>query len=409
MRSFVELDRTFSGQPRGLGPVLARIDTGKGREGLFEDQLPELLVQLAGHARIASITASNAIEGVVVDSERAESIVEGSRRYRNRNEREFAGYRDATDALIRLDYYEPLSIPLVLRLHRLLFAHTDGRGGHLKTDQNLIVSYEGGRREIVFTPSAPEETEFLLGELLVRYEAAKQEGGTHPLILVGALALDFLAIHPVADGNGRLARLLTMYELLAQGYGVARYVSIEQRIFESKNGYYASLYESQRDWHEGRHDVWPWISFLAGTLAGAYEDFDFIRGHRRRRRHRRATNLARRRRAAGCLRHGGKEGRGDARRRRWHGAGDRRGRRCPRRDGSGRRCIRLIRGQRRGRGWRGCARCIRGQRRRRGWHGGARCIRGQRRRHSPSSSRCQSRSVTACCRVSPAWWDERSG
>ena len=274
MRSFVDLDKTFSGQPRELGAILAGVDTGKGRERLFEDQLPELLGQLADHARIASITASNAIEGVVVDSERAELIAEGSRRYRNRNEREFAGYRDATDMLMRLDSYEPLSIPFVLHLHRLLFNHTDGGGGHLKTDQNLIVSYEGGRREVVFTPPPPEETEFLLGELLVRYEAAKREGRTHPLVLIGALILDFLAVHPVADGNGRLARLLTMHELLAQDYSVARYVSIEQRIFESKNGYYASLYESQRDWHEGKHDVWPWISYLSRTLAGAYEDFE---------------------------------------------------------------------------------------------------------------------------------------
>lgn len=274
MRSFVDLDKTFSGQPRELGAILAGVDTGKGRERLFEDQLPELLGQLADHARIASITASNAIEGVVVDSERAELIAEGSRRYRNRNEREFAGYRDATDMLMRLDSYEPLSIPFVLHLHRLLFNHTDGGGGHLKTDQNLIVSYEGGRREVVFTPPPPEETEFLLGELLVLYEAAKREGRTHPLVLIGALILDFLAIHPVADGNGRLARLLTMHELLAQDYSVARYVSIEQRIFESKNGYYASLYESQRKWHESKHDVWPWISYLSRTLAGAYEDFE---------------------------------------------------------------------------------------------------------------------------------------
>lgn len=274
VRSFIDLDKTFSGQPRELGAVLAKIDTGRGRERLFEDQAPELLGQLAEHARIASITASNAIEGVIVESERAERIADGARRYRNRNEREFAGYRDATDMLMRLDPYEPLNIPFVLHLHRLLFDHADGDGGHLKTDQNLIVSYESGRREVVFTPPPPEEVEFLLGELLVRYEAAKREGRTHPLVLIGALILDFLAIHLVADGNGRLARLLTMYELLSQGYGVARYVSIEQRLFESKNSYYASLYESQRDWHESEHDVWPWISYLAHILAGAYEDFE---------------------------------------------------------------------------------------------------------------------------------------
>jgi Fic family protein len=274
VRSFIDIDETFSGQPRELGAVLAKIDTGRGRERLFEDQVPELLGQLAEHARIASITASNAIEGVMVGGERAERIAEGARRYRNRNEREFAGYRDATDMLMRLGSYEPLNIPFVLHLHRLLFNHADGNGGHLKTDQNLIVSHEDGRREVVFTPPPPEETEFLLGELLVRYEAAKREGRTHPLVLIGTLILDFLAIHPVADGNGRLARLLTMYELLYQGYGVARYVSIEQRVFESKNSYYASLHESQRDWHKGDHDIWPWISYLARILDSAYEDFE---------------------------------------------------------------------------------------------------------------------------------------
>jgi Fic family protein len=274
MRSFVDLDKTFANQPRELGAILARIDTGKGQERLFENQLPELLSQLAEHARIASITASNAIEGVIVSDERAEQIAEGARRYRNRNEREFAGYRDATDMLMRLDSYEPLSVPFVLHLHRLLFDHTRGNGGHLKRDQNLIVSYERGRKEVVFTPPTPEETEFLLSELLVRYEEAKREGRTHPVVLIAALILDFLAIHPVADGNGRLARLLTTYELLARGYGIARYVGIEQRVFESKNGYYASLYESQRGWHEGEHDIWPWVSYLSRILAGAYDDFE---------------------------------------------------------------------------------------------------------------------------------------
>jgi Fic family protein len=274
MHSFIDLDKTLGGQPRELGAILARVDTGRGRERLFEDQMPEILQRLSQHARIASITASNAIEGVVVDDERAERIAEGGGRFRNRNEREFAGYRDATDMLMRLDEYAPLTVALVLHLHRLIFQHTDGRGGHLKIDQNLIASYGSGRREIVFTPPSPQETELLLTELLARYEETKREGSTHPLVLLAALVLDLLAIHPVADGNGRLARLITTHELLSQGYGVARYVSIEQRIYESKNAYYASLYESQRDWHEARHDIWPWTAYLARVLAGAYDDFE---------------------------------------------------------------------------------------------------------------------------------------
>ena len=273
MRSFVDLDKTFSGQPRQLGAILARIDTGRGQERLFEDQAPELLKRLSEDARIASITASNAIEGVVVESERASRIAEGAR-FRNRNEREFAGYRDAVDMLMRLDTYELLTVPFVLHLHRMLFQHTDGRGGHLKTDENLIVSYESGRREVVFTPPPPVETEFLLAELFVRYDDAERKGDTHPFVLLSALILDFLAIHPVADGNGRLARLLTTHELLSQEYGVARYVSIEQRVFETKHSYYAALYESQRRWHEGEHDIWPWVAYLARTAAGAYEDFE---------------------------------------------------------------------------------------------------------------------------------------
>lgn len=274
MQSFVDVDRTFAGQPRELGPLLARIDTGRGREGLFEDQMPELLMQLAEDARIASITASNAIEGVVVEGDRAEQIAAGSRRYRDRNEREFAGYRDATDEMMRLRAFEPLTVPYVLHLHRLLFAHSGGRGGHLKSDPNLIVSYEEGERRVVFEPTAPEKTEFQLTELLVRYEESKRARSAHPLVLIGGLVVDFLAIHPVADGNGRLARLLTTYELLAQGYQVARYVSIEQRVYASRNAYYAALYESQRRWHEGKHDVWAWTTYLAEIIASAYDYFE---------------------------------------------------------------------------------------------------------------------------------------
>jgi Fic family protein len=85
--------------------------------------------------------------------------------------------------------------------------------------------------------------------------------------------LDLLAIHPVADGNGRLARLLTSHLLRQQGYAIARYVSLEQRIFETKEQYYAALVASQNHWHEGRHNPWPWLEYLAETLDDSYALF----------------------------------------------------------------------------------------------------------------------------------------
>lgn len=262
-------------QPPRVGVLLGRIDVGKGREGLYLDQLPELLSSLAHQTRVESIRASTAIEGYEVEATRADKLVsQPDARVRNRNEQEFAGYRDAIDSLIG-ERPERLSVPFILRLHRSLYHHSGGSGGQLKRDDNAIVVYgDDGRREVVFAPPPAEQTEFLLGELVARYNAACDQQAAHPIVLLGAFVLDFLAIHPVADGNGRLARLLTTNELLRAGYGVARYVSVEQRIYETKSSYYATLRESQRGWYDGQHDVWPWIEYLCGVLAESYDAFE---------------------------------------------------------------------------------------------------------------------------------------
>lgn len=276
MQSFLDPDRSFAAQPPRVGVLLGRIDVGKGREGLHLDQLPELLLGLAEQTRVASIMASTAIEGYYVELERAEKLVrQPDARIRNRNEREFAGYRDAIDELMRSERPERVSLPFVLHLHRRLYAHSGGDGGRLKGGDNEIVVYdERGRRQLIFRPPPWEQTEFLLGELIARYGEACDRQAAHPLVLLGAFVLDLLAIHPVADGDGRLARLLTTHELLRNGYGVARYASVEQRIYVSKQSYYEALRRSQSGWHDASHDVWPWIEYLATVLGESYDDFE---------------------------------------------------------------------------------------------------------------------------------------
>lgn len=275
MRSFQNLERTLGGQPPRLGVQLARVDTGRGREGLYREQLPELLEGLAELTRVQSIRASTAIEGINVDADRAARIAAGQVRVRNRNEQEFAGYRDAIDELMRATSPERLSLLFVLHLHRRLYEPSGGRGGYLKREDNLIaIRDDDGHQVVIFEPPPWTETEFLVTELITRYNEASDAGAAHPVLLLSAFVLDFLAIHPVLDGNGRLARLITTHELLRLGYGIARYVSVEQRILETKNSYYEALRTSQADWLEGAHDVWPWAGYLVGTLSHCYDVFE---------------------------------------------------------------------------------------------------------------------------------------
>ncbi len=77
--------------------------------------------------------------------------------------------------------------------------------------------------------------------------------------------LDFLCIHPFLEGNGRMARLLTLLLLYQAGYGVGRYVSLEQVIEETREGYYDSLFTSSQGWHDSAHSLLPWWEYFLGV------------------------------------------------------------------------------------------------------------------------------------------------
>ncbi|MDQ3371433.1 MAG: Fic family protein [Actinomycetota bacterium] len=219
-----------------------------------------------------------------MDDERAFSllrdadVVKGA--FRDRSEQEFAGYRDATDHLMGTEP-ERLSLGFVLHVHRLLMRHTgDPLAGRLKASDNLIGDREGdGRVTVVFkTVAAGSQTEWHLTEAIDRYEGALAYSEIPRLLLLCALILDILAIHPFQDGNGRVARLLTSNELVRHGYQVARYVSVEQRVFDTKHSYYEALRASQAGWHEGDHDLWPWTGYLPANPRGRLRRLRASRG-----------------------------------------------------------------------------------------------------------------------------------
>jgi Fic family protein len=255
--------------------TLRDIDRGQGSEGLYRNQVPDLLTELANRARVASITASSALEGVVVKNHsRAAAIIANKPiELRTRGEQELAGYRAALDYLFAEDW-RPLNVGLLLHLHRLLFAETKAPGGTFKESDNLVVDRSpDGVQTVRFKPVPAARTEYYAADLIDRYADSIKANQHHPVLLVGLFVLDLLIIHPFDDGNGRVARALTNALLAEVGYGVGRYVSLEQLIAESADDYYQALLDSTHDWNDHANDPWPWLQYFSQLLARGYGRF----------------------------------------------------------------------------------------------------------------------------------------
>ena len=94
------------------------------------------------------------------------------------------------------------------------------------------------------------------------------------MLLAATFVFDFLCIHPFRDGNGRVSRLITTLLLQSHGFQVARYISLERLVEESKEDYYRILGECSRGWHEGRNEILPWWNYFLGVVRSAYRELE---------------------------------------------------------------------------------------------------------------------------------------
>jgi Fic family protein len=232
------------------------------------------LAALRDAAVIESTESSNRIEGVVAPHRRIEALVLKSAAPRDRSEQEIAGYRDALNLIHESARDMAFSVNVMLQLHTMLYRYHAGPGGRWKATQNEIVERDAAGKvsRIRFVPPSPVATPGMMEALAVEYRDAVANA-REPLIVVPLAVLDFLCIHPFADGNGRMARLLTLLLLYHFDYAVGRYISLERIVEESKETYYEALAASSHGWHEGRQDVFPWLRYFWGVVLRAYREF----------------------------------------------------------------------------------------------------------------------------------------
>jgi Fic family protein len=219
---------------------------------------------------------SSAMEGTYTTSDELALLEAGEERNARAETREVNNYRDAlTHAVQSMDKL-PISHRLICQTHEKLLGGLPGgqggnkRPGEYKQFQNWIggVTIETAR----FVPPPPEETQICMDRLeaFINREAPEK---IDPLLEAALIHYQFETIHPFADGNGRVGRILIPIILL------------DRRLIQSPVFYPSASIEGHKDeyidlmYNVSAKGEWTeWLAFFlricADTCAKSVEIVD---------------------------------------------------------------------------------------------------------------------------------------
>ena len=261
--------------PAQLVTLASNISMLKVMSAVRKQENESAFAKLEEAAKIESIKASNAIEGIVTTDQRIRALVGGSAPL-NHTEAEIAGYRDVLNEVHTNfsvhDFRESDIRAFHAQMMRLANPASDGS---YKTDDNVIAErLSDGRRIVRFSPTSAADTPEEMQQLVLAYAQARDDAAINKLLLIPCVILDFLCVHPFADGNGRLSRLLTLLLLYRNGFDAGKYISFEGVVNIRKAEYYAALKESSEGWSENRPRYFPFMVDFLTTLYVCYSELD---------------------------------------------------------------------------------------------------------------------------------------
>src|SRR6516162_5296050 len=227
--------------------LVRHLSATRYEQGMLLGHMKNLGYQLKNEATLTALTeetvTSSAIEGQELNAESVRSSLA------RRMGLEAAGTRPADRGVegvveMMLDatqhYASPLTEERIFGWHAALFP--TGRSGMRKIKTG---AWREGAMEVV---SGPE-----------------RNAASEPLIKAGLAHLYFVTIHPLEDGNGRIARAITEMCLARLENSAQRFYSMSSQIREERKAYYEILASTQK----GGMDVTEWLTWFLDCLGRA--------------------------------------------------------------------------------------------------------------------------------------------
>jgi Fic family protein len=264
----------FSGKEgRIITKYLTEIDSLNSKFVVKNDLSPQLVKKLIKSVLITSSGASTRIEGSVLEDKDVEKVFDklNVQHFNTRDEQEVAGYLE----ILKIVWEEWNSINLdestIKSIHSQLLKYSikDNRHkGNYKTGSNRVEAkdIDGNLIGIVFEPTEPYLTPIEMKDLVDWTNQEFDKKDFHPLIIIGNFVLEYLAIHPFQDGNGRSSRVLTNLLLLKFGYMFAPYISHDRIIEKNKDEYYKVLNSAQRSRNQEFENLFFWMEFFLKVI-----------------------------------------------------------------------------------------------------------------------------------------------
>lgn len=252
---------------------MTETDEFKGAWKLFGKLALEQLQALKKIATIESVGSSTRIEGAKLSDKEVEEFLSRVNTYsfHSKDEEEVAGYAFVCEEIFGSYEHISLTENTIKQLHSWLLKYSskdERHRGEYKKFPNHVEAFDAAGKSlgIVFETSTPFETPMKMQELVYWTREALENKKLHPLLVIALFVVNFLAVHPFQDGNGRLSRILTSLLLLQQGYLYAPYSSLENVIEQNKESYYLALRKTQTTLQTDNPDFQPWITFFLRAL-----------------------------------------------------------------------------------------------------------------------------------------------
>jgi len=253
--------------------LISEIDEFKGKWQTLSSLAPDRLALLKHVATIESIGSSTRIEGAKLTDSQVEKLFSGlgTTDFKSRDEEEVAGYAEAME-LIFASYNEiPADENHIKQLHKTLLKHSSKderhRGEYKKFPDHVeAFATDGGSLGVFFETASSFNTPFMMAELIKWVDEETKKRELHTILIIAIFIVNFLAIHPFQDGNGRLSRILTTLMLLRSGYSYVPYSSLERVIDNNKDQYYSAMRNSQSTLYTDNEKLHDWILFFLKLL-----------------------------------------------------------------------------------------------------------------------------------------------